>query len=69
MMPEIDYPPEVTSIVIAGQNDDAGRVAVDKAETSLLARGFAVRTIWPAAAFKTETISCEASDHERRVRQ
>lgn len=52
MMPEIDYPASVTTIVIAGQNDAPGRAAVGKAENALLERGFAVSTIWPAAGFK-----------------
>lgn len=52
MMPEIAYPPELRSIVIAGQNDSAGRAAVAKAEASLRSRGFEVRLMWPAAGFK-----------------
>lgn len=52
MMPFIDYPPRVVSIVIAGQNDDAGRAAVEQAEDDLAERGFATRTMWPADGFK-----------------
>lgn len=52
MMPEIVFPSEVRTIVIAGQNDDAGRVAVDKAALRLVEQGFAVRTMFPASAFK-----------------
>ena len=52
MMPAIEYPAAVNSIIIAGQNDAAGRAAVAKAENELLERGFAVRSIWPADGFK-----------------
>lgn len=52
MMPEIEYPPQVTAMTIAGQNDDAGRAAVAKAQAALVGRGFAVSTIWPAPEFK-----------------
>lgn len=52
MMPEVQYPPKVRSIVIAGQNDAPGRAAVAKAEAGLHERGYAVRTMWPAEGFK-----------------
>jgi len=52
MMPEIEFPAEIRSILIAGQNDDAGRVAVDKASVALVERGFAVRTMYPDPRYK-----------------
>lgn len=52
MMPFIDYPPRIVSIVIAGQNDAAGRAAVEQAEEELAERGFATRTMWPAEGYK-----------------
>jgi len=52
MMPFIDYPPRIVSIVIAGQNDVAGRAAVEQAEEELAERGFATRTMWPAEGYK-----------------
>lgn len=52
MMPHIDYPPRIVSIVIAGQNDNAGRTAALAAEEELIERGFATRTMWPAEGFK-----------------
>ncbi|AHE57413.1 hypothetical protein NX02_29225 [Sphingomonas sanxanigenens DSM 19645 = NX02] len=52
MMPEVQFPPEVRSIVIAGQNDKAGHDAVKKAGEALVERGFAVRTMFPAPEFK-----------------
>lgn len=63
LMPEIEYPPHVTSIVIAGQNDDPGRIAADKAALALVERGYAVRSIWPAAGFK------DWNDQLRGIRQ
>ncbi len=52
MMPHIDYPPRIITIIIAGQNDAAGRTAVAAAEEDLLERGFDTRTMWPADGFK-----------------
>jgi DNA primase len=52
MMPEIVFPAHISSIVIAGQNDAAGRTAVDKAALRLVEQGFAVRTMYPAPEFK-----------------
>jgi len=52
MMPHIDYPRRIVSIVIAGQNDAAGRAAVEKAEEELIERGYATRIMWPAEGFK-----------------
>jgi DNA primase len=52
MMPFIDYPPRIVSIVIAGQNDGPGRAAAEKAEEELAERGFATRLMWPADGFK-----------------
>jgi len=62
MMPEIAYPPETTSIIIASQNDAPGRAAANKAETALLEKGFAVRTMFPAEGFK------DWNDQLRRIR-
>lgn len=52
LMIEAQYPPRITTIVIAGQNDKPGRVAVEKAEAGLVERGFAVTTMFPSDAFK-----------------
>lgn len=52
MMPEIKYPPIVRRITIAGQNDAAGRLAVDKAALALTERGFDVRLMFPHADYK-----------------
>lgn len=52
MMPSIEFPPDVDSILIAGQNDKAGRGAVQRAGEALLARGYSVRDTYPDPAFK-----------------
>ena len=52
MMPAMVFPPEVRRIVIAGQNDDAGRWAVRTAATRLTDRGYDVGTMWPSSGFK-----------------
>jgi DNA primase len=52
MMPEVRFPSIVTRICIAGQNDKAGRTAVDAAAVALADRGMIVRTMFPDPAFK-----------------
>ena len=52
MMPEIQYPPSLRSLTIAGQNDEPGRRAVEKARAALVEKGIAVRLIYPDARFK-----------------
>ncbi len=52
LMPHIDYPPRIVTIIIAGQNDAPGRAAVEKAEEELIERGYATRTMWPAEGYK-----------------
>lgn len=52
LMPSVEFPPEVDSIVIAGQNDAAGRAAVERAGEALLSRGYAVRDTYPHPDFK-----------------
>jgi len=52
MMPMVQFPADVRRIVIAGQNDDAGRLAVRTAAARLVDQGFDVGTMWPAAEFK-----------------
>lgn len=52
LMPAVQYPEIVTEIVIAGQNDEAGAEATERAAQSLLEQGFAVRTMFPDPAFK-----------------
>ena len=52
MMPYIAYPRRIVSIVIAGQNDAAGRAAVEKVEEELIEHGYSTRIMWPAEGFK-----------------
>jgi len=63
LMPSIEFPPEVDSIVIAGQNDAAGRAAVERAGEALLSRGYAVRDTYPHPDFK------DWNDQMRGIRQ
>jgi DNA primase len=51
LMPEIEMPPEVRSVVIAGQNDDAGRAAVKRAAETLTLRGLSVKTMFPSPQY------------------
>lgn len=52
LMPHVEYPPRVVSIIIAGQNDAPGRAAVEKASEELAERGFAISAMWPRDGFK-----------------
>ncbi|MBV9842400.1 MAG: toprim domain-containing protein [Sphingomonadaceae bacterium] len=51
-MPLLVLPPSVQRVTIAGQNDAAGRAAVDAASRALIDRGLDVRTMWPPERFK-----------------
>lgn len=50
-MPAVEFPPIVKRVIIAGQNNTAGRMAVEKTAIALLDRGLAVGRAWPAPAF------------------
>lgn len=52
LMPEIEMPPEVRSVVIAGQNDAAGQAAVTRAAEALTLRGLSVKTMFPAPQYR-----------------
>lgn len=52
LMPEIEMPPEVRSVVIAGQNDAAGHAAVTKAAEALTLRGLSVKTMFPDPQYR-----------------
>lgn len=51
MMPAVDFPPEVRRVIIAGQNNTAGRIAANKAAISLSERGLEVAFAWPDRRF------------------
>lgn len=63
MMPAIEYPSEVRSIVLAGDNNAAGRAAVEAAALTLSDTGYGVRTMFPAAGF------ADFNDMLRGIRQ
>jgi DNA primase len=52
LMPDIEMPPEVRSVVVAGQNDAAGHAAVKKAAEALTLRGLPVKTMFPSPEYK-----------------
>jgi len=52
MLPAMRFPPEVRSIVIGADNDEAGAMAADKAAKAFASRGLAVRIIRPLEVFK-----------------
>ncbi len=52
MMPEIQLPPSLQAITIAGQNDAPGRAAVEAARSRFVEQGIAVRLIYPDPRFK-----------------
>ena len=51
-LPAMQFPPEVQSVLIAADNDPAGRDAADKAARGFAARGLAVRILRPLAGCK-----------------
>ncbi len=51
MMPQVVFPPVVRQVIIAGQNNTAGKVAANKAAIALGERGLEVRFAWPASRF------------------
>ena len=52
MLPAMRFPPEVHTITIAADNDDAGDAAATMAATNFEERGLLVQIIRPSAAFK-----------------
>lgn len=50
-MPAVVFPPEVRRVIVAGQNNTAGRVAVEKAALALIDQGLEVGRAWPAPQF------------------
>jgi len=51
MMPSVQYPPEVKSIVLAGDNNAAGRAAVERSALALNDAGYSVRVMFPEEGF------------------
>ena len=52
MLPAMQFPPEVRTIVIGADNDPAGAMAADKAAKAFTSRGLAVRIIRPLEGYK-----------------
>ena len=52
MMPSIEFPRGIRRVVIAGQNDEPGRLAVRTASARLSDLGFEVGQMWPRPEFK-----------------
>lgn len=51
MMPAVDFPATVRRVIIAGQNNTAGRIAGNKAAIALADRGLEVSFAWPNAVY------------------
>lgn len=49
---QMDFPPEVRSVCFAGDNNQAGRAAVEKAREAALARGLIPTDAFPDAGYK-----------------
>lgn len=52
MLPAMQFPSGVRSVVIAADNDDAGTIAANKAAEGFMSRGLVVRIIRPLKGFK-----------------
>ncbi len=52
LMPRLDLPPSVGSVVLAGDNNEAGRVAVAAAVLAFEDRGLGVRAMYPDPAYR-----------------
>lgn len=52
LWPFLRFPAEVTSVILAGQNDAPGRAAVAKADAAFLEAGLAVAAVFPDPRFK-----------------
>lgn len=51
-LPSMQFPPDVHSIVIGADNDDAGQAGAEKAAQAFAMRGLSVRIIRPLSGFK-----------------
>ncbi|WP_159981894.1 MULTISPECIES: CHC2 zinc finger domain-containing protein [unclassified Novosphingobium] len=52
MLSRVDYPTEVRSVCFAGDNNDAGRLAVTQARDAVIAKGLIPSEAFPPADFK-----------------
>lgn len=51
LMPFLRFPPAVRSVMLAGQNDEPGRRAVDASAAAFLDHGLKIGKMWPAPNF------------------
>lgn len=51
LMPFVRFPPSVSQVTLAGQNNDAGRAAVEKTRPEIEDQGIAVGATWPAPEY------------------
>lgn len=51
-LPKMQFPPEVGSVIIGGDNDEAGIAAARKAAAAYAGRGLSVRIIYPLPSYK-----------------
>ncbi len=51
LMPFLRFPDEVRTIILAGQNDNPGRRAVEIATAAFEERGLEVKSMWPAPQY------------------
>ena len=51
MMPSVQLPPIVRKVIIAGQNNTAGRIATNKAAIAIAGRGLESAFAWPGDQF------------------
>jgi DNA primase len=52
LMPRLDLPPEIRTVTLAGDNNEAGRKAVEESRAAYLDRGLTVRMMYPDEGFK-----------------
>lgn len=52
VLPKMEFPDAVRSVVVCADNDQAGNDAADAAERAFIRRGLRVRIMWPDARFK-----------------
>lgn len=51
-MPRVEFPPIVAEIILAGDNGDSGRKAVNEARAAFSERGLAVSEVYPSPDYK-----------------
>jgi DNA primase len=52
MLPSMRFPPEIRRVAVAGDNDDAGKIAAVKTAEAFSLRGVAARVFYPVPPAK-----------------